>query len=93
VFHILASANRDPNAFSDPDAFDIDRTCSQAQPLGLGYGIHSCLGAALARLESTMALEALLDFTPCYHVLEDGLTRVTQINVAGWNTVPVRVLP
>jgi len=58
VYLLLGSANRDPGAFTDPDVFDIERNRVQAQPLGLGHGIHSCLGAALARLESTMALAA-----------------------------------
>jgi hypothetical protein len=40
-----------------------------------------------------MTLAALLDFMPHYEVLEDGPTRVTEVNVTGWNTVPVRVLP
>jgi cytochrome P450 len=92
VLLVLGSANRDPEAFSDPDTFDIERDRSQAQPLGLGYGVHSCLGAALARMEATMALERLLDFMPRYEVFEGGLTRVSMVNVAGWNTVPVRVL-
>ena len=43
--------------------------------------------------ETEAQFQHLLDFMPRYHVLEDRLTRVTQINVAGWNTVPVRVLP
>jgi cytochrome P450 len=46
--------------------------------------IHSCLGGAFARLECTMALAALLDFMPPhYEVLDDGLTRVTDVNVTG----------
>jgi cytochrome P450 len=65
---------------------------SQAQNLGLGYGIHSCLGAALARMESAIALEKLLDFMPRYHVNWDGLQRVHMQNVAGYQNVPVKVL-
>ncbi|OMC13023.1 cytochrome [Mycolicibacter heraklionensis] len=92
VFLIGASANRDPEAFTDPDIFDIDRDQTQAQHLGLGYGIHSCLGAALARMESAIALERLLDFMPRYEVDWAGLQRVQMQNVAGWRNVPVRVL-
>lgn len=92
VFLISASANRDPEAFTDPDVFDIDRDLTQAQHLGLGYGIHSCLGAALARMESAIALERLLDFMPRYEVDWAGLRRVHMQNVAGWRNVPVRVL-
>jgi cytochrome P450 len=92
VFLISAAANRDPEAFTDADTFDIERDRTQAQNLGLGYGIHSCLGAALARMESTIALEKLLDFMPRYEVDFSGLERVRMQNVAGYARVPVRVL-
>jgi cytochrome P450 len=92
VFIMNAAANRDPHAFTDADKFDIDRDRSEAQNLGLGYGIHSCLGAALARLESAVALDKLLDFMPRYEVKWDGLKRVHMQNVAGYSNVPVKVL-
>jgi len=92
VFVIGASANRDPEAFTYAETFDIERDQTEAQHLGLGYGIHSCLGAALARMESAIALDRLLDFMPRYEVDWDGLQRVHMQNVAGWHTVPVKVL-
>jgi len=92
VFVMNAAANRDPEAFTEADTFDIDRDQTEAQHLGLGYGIHSCLGAALARMESRIALEKLLDFMPRYEVDWDGCKRVTMQNVAGWLNVPVKVL-
>ena len=91
VFLLGGSANRDPEAFTDADAFDIDRDRTEAQNLGFGYGVHSCLGAALARMESAIALERLLDFMPRYEVLWDECRRVAMQNVAGWSHVPVRV--
>jgi cytochrome P450 len=93
VFLLGGSANRDSDAFTDADKFDIDRDRTEAQNLGFGYGVHSCLGAALARLESTVALEKLLDLMPRYEVIWDGCKRVSMTNVAGWSNVPVRVLP
>ncbi|MCV7226382.1 cytochrome P450 [Mycolicibacterium komossense] len=92
VFLMKGSANRDPRAFTDAETFDIDRDRTQAQNLGLGYGIHSCLGAALARMETALALEHLLDFMPRYEVDFAGLTKVNMQNVAGYKNVPVRVL-
>lgn len=92
VFLLGGSANRDPEAFTDADTFDIDRDRTEAQNLGFGYGVHSCLGAALARMESAIALERLLDFMPRYEVLWDECERVAMQNVAGWSHVPVRVL-
>ncbi|SCX00879.1 cytochrome P450 [Mycolicibacterium fluoranthenivorans] len=92
VFLISAAANRDPDAFTDADKFDIERDRTEAQNLGLGYGIHSCLGAALARMESVIALEKLLDFMPRYEVDFAGLERVRMQNVAGYARVPVKVV-
>ena len=92
VFLLLGSANRDPEAFTDADTFDIDRDRTEAQNLGFGYGVHSCLGAALARMESAIALDRLLDRMPRYEVMLDECKRVAAQNVAGWSSVPVRVL-
>ena len=69
VFLLGGSANRDPAAFTDPESFDIEReSLPSLQSIGLGYGIHSCLGAALARMETAIALDKLLDFMPRYEV-------------------------
>jgi cytochrome P450 len=92
VFLVGGSANRDPAAWTDPDTFDVDRDRTEAQNLGLGYGIHSCLGPALARMESAIALEKMLDFMPRFEVDWSGCRRVNMQNVAGWSNVPVRVL-
>lgn len=92
VFLVGGSANRDPQAWTDPDRFDVDRDRAQSQNLGLGYGIHSCLGAALARMETAIALDKMLDFMPRYEVDWGGCKRVNMQNVAGWSHVPVRVL-
>ncbi len=92
VFLMKAAANRDPRAFTDAGVFDINRDRTEAQNLGFGYGIHSCLGAALARMETQVALDRLLDFMPRYEVIWDGLEKVHMQNVAGYHHVPVRVL-
>jgi cytochrome P450 len=92
VMIVPAAANRDERAFPEPDKFDLDRPPGQAVNVGFGYGIHSCLGAALARMESRIALDMLLDFMPKYEVLREGLARVSMTNVSGWHNVPVRVV-
>ena len=55
---VVASANRDPDVFPDPDRLDLTRD-ARAQ-LGFGRGVHFCLGASLARIEVAAALRALL---------------------------------
>ncbi|CAM5275734.1 cytochrome P450 [Streptomyces tanashiensis] len=57
IWLVLASGNRDPQRFENPDRFDPDRP--DIQHLGLGSGIHSCFGAPLARLEAQLALSEL----------------------------------
>jgi cytochrome P450 len=57
-----ASANRDEDVFEDPDTFSLDRGDDlRHQHFGFGYGVHFCVGAALARLEAVCALDATLD--------------------------------
>jgi cytochrome P450 len=59
VVPLIASANRDERVFENPDAFQIDR--SPNQHLGLGFGIHVCLGAHLARLEGKVVVEQMAE--------------------------------
>lgn len=89
VLLMTGAATRDERQFDDPDRFDITRP--SALSLGFGHGIHSCLGAALARLEGRVAIEELAKRYPSYEVIESGLDRVQMINVAGWSNVPIRV--
>lgn len=90
VLLLTASATRDERMFPDPDRLDIERERKMGFNLAFGYGVHSCLGAALARMESRIALDALLDILPDYEVDRAGLKRVAMSNVAGWSNVPIR---
>jgi len=89
VFLITGAANRDEREYDHPDVFDIDREIGLS--IGLGHGIHSCLGAALARLESRMAIEEWARRFPVFEVEEARCERVNMSNVAGYSKVPVRV--
>jgi len=89
VLLVTGSATRDERAFDRADQFDIGRPPSQA--LGFGFGIHTCLGAALARMESRVAIEALARRFPALAVDESGCRRVQMSNVAGYARVPVHV--
>ncbi len=89
VILVTGAANRDERAYPDPDHFDIDR--EPRLSVSLGHGIHLCLGAALARLESRIAFDEIRQRFPRFEVDEDGCERVHMSNVAGYSRVPVRV--
>jgi cytochrome P450 len=59
---VIAAANRDPSVFDQPDQFRLTR--DEPAPLSFGYGAHYCLGAALARLETAVALRRILARNP-----------------------------
>jgi cytochrome P450 len=59
---MLGAANRDPRVFADPDRFDVHR--QQAQHLSFAHGVHVCLGMHLARMETRVAIDALLERLP-----------------------------
>ncbi len=69
VMVINGAANRDPRRFEDPDTFDAERKNAR-QHLAFGRGIHSCPGAPLARAETRVALERLLDRTTDIRISE-----------------------
>ncbi|MFE7711643.1 cytochrome P450 [Streptomyces sp. NPDC057486] len=66
---VLASGNRDPLRFHDPDRFDPMR--EDNQHFGFGSGIHNCFGAPLARVEAQIALDALLRHLVDPRLVED----------------------
>jgi cytochrome P450 len=81
------SANRDERHFPNGDEFDIHREIKRHQ--AFGYGIHLCLGAALARLEGRVALDEVLTRFPEWEVDYDRARRAHTSSVRGWESLPV----
>jgi len=74
---MLGAANRDPARFTDPDRLRVDR--QDPSPISFGHGIHHCLGAALARLELSVALPAVIEALGPYRVDETHLEWKTSL--------------
>jgi cytochrome P450 len=92
VLALIASANRDPEAFPDPDRFDLHRAPNAH--VAFGHGIHYCLGAALARLEAKVALSRLLERAPDLRPDPAGSPRrVETPMVRGMERYPVLLSP
>jgi cytochrome P450 len=83
------SANRDERRFPDADRFDIHREIGHH--LSFGYGLHFCLGAALARLEGRVALDEVLQRFPDWEVDWDNVRMARTSTVRGWEALPVKV--
>jgi cytochrome P450 len=81
------SANRDDRQYPDGDRFDIHRQFGHH--LSFGYGIHFCLGAALARLEGRVALDEVLQRWPEWEVDWDHAEQARTSTVRGWASLPV----
>jgi cytochrome P450 len=81
------SANRDDRKFPDGDSFDIHRPIDHH--VSFGYGIHFCLGAALARLEGRVALDEVLQRFPTWEVDWDNAVQARTSTVRGWEKLPV----
>ncbi len=86
---LTASANRDERRFPHGDRFDIHRKIDHH--LTFGYGIHFCLGAALARLEGRVALDEVLQRFPEWEVDWDNAVPGRTSTVRGWERMPVRI--
>jgi cytochrome P450 len=84
---LTGSANRDERMFENPDVIDVERTIPRH--VAFGYGIHFCLGAALARLEGRIALEETFKRFPTWGVDEAGLEMVHTSTVRGYAKVPL----
>jgi cytochrome P450 len=87
VLLLTGAAGRDERKYPDPDRFDVHRALDHH--VSFGFGIHFCLGAALARLEGRVALEEALRRFPEWGVDHDRAVRLHTSTVRGYARVPV----
>ncbi len=87
ILLLNGSGNRDSRKFPDGDTFDINRRIDHH--LSFGYGLHFCLGAALARLEGRVALDEVLQRFPTWEVDWDHAVQARTSTVRGWEQLPV----
>jgi hypothetical protein len=92
VFLMMHAANRDPDAFADPDQLDLTR---DGRPhLAFGFGTHICLGFPLARTEGQVALPAVLNaFAHIEPAADAAPAWINSLVFRGMHTLPVRVRP
>lgn len=87
ILLLTAAGNRDERKFENPDVLDIRRRVDRH--LTFGYGIHHCLGAALARLEGRTVLEEVIRRFPTWEVDWDNAVQAHTSTVRGWEKLPV----
>ncbi|NET70159.1 MAG: cytochrome P450 [Sphaerospermopsis sp. SIO1G2] len=87
IYCILHAANHDPAQFSNPDKFDITR--SENCHLGLGQGIHVCLGAALTKLETKIAINTILQHYENIHLEHQQLSWIPNLAMRGLEALPI----
>jgi len=90
VILVTGAANHDERVFENPELFDIHRKIERH--VAFGFGIHLCIGAALARLESRIAFEELLRRYPNYE-LAQPIRRAYSSNVRGLSNLPIVLAP
>ena len=89
---LYAAPGRDPALFSDPDEFRLDRHSDETRRrmLSFGFGHHFCPGAALARIEASVALRLLLERTPNLR-LRATPERIIPFNLWGRSSLQVSI--
>lgn len=86
---MFGSANRDPDAFADPDEVDLER--SPNPHMTFGWGTHRCMGEQLARMEIEIVIQAVMQRMPDYEL--DGETEPSFWPSIGLHKYPVRFTP
>jgi cytochrome P450 len=92
VLLVIGAANHDEREYG-PTADEFDVCRRPERHLAFGYGAHFCLGAALARMETRIALEEIHRRIPDYEVERDAAVRFHSGNVAGWTSLPISYTP
>jgi cytochrome P450 len=85
----IGAANRDERHFVNPDTFDIHR--QDKSHLGMGAGIHFCVGSPLGRLMSRAIFEELLGISECWEIDLKQSKRVTTPNFRGFARLPLTI--
>ncbi len=87
VVLVTGAANHDDRVYESPGLFDLHRRIDTT--VSFGYGVHFCLGASLARLETRIAFDELLNRFPEFGIDESGVERMRSSNVRGLAKLPV----
>ncbi|HQP39603.1 MAG TPA: cytochrome P450, partial [Polyangiaceae bacterium] len=87
ILFLVGAANRDDRRYAEGERFDIRR--EKRPHLTFGSGIHTCIGAALTRVEGRVALEEVLKRFPEWDVEWDRAKLSPTSTVRGWETLPV----
>lgn len=91
VLLLYGSANHDESVFENPDRLDLDRVVKNHWTFG--HGIHFCLGNAVARLETRVALQVLLESIPDFEVDASGIVRNQLVPTRGVAHAPIEFQP
>jgi pimeloyl-[acyl-carrier protein] synthase len=87
IYCLLHAGNHDPERFDQPSKLDISR--QDNRHLGLGLGIHFCLGAALTRLETKIAINSLIHNFPNMHLNSSKLEWIPNLAMRGLKELPI----
>ncbi len=89
IIILQGAANHDPDRFTEPDTLDLGR--ADNVHLSFGWGLHHCIGAALARMEADIALASLLQRFPSIELLDDDPQWRASFTLRGLLALPVNV--
>jgi cytochrome P450 len=91
VVLVTGAATHDDREYDEPELLDIHRKIERQ--VGFGFGAHLCLGAPLARLETRVAIDELLQHFPDYELVEAGAERVFGSNIRGLGKLAIDLGP